>query len=89
MVARGAKIDVVGLQMHLFGSQPALDLAAGKTINHNSTSWAPADVIRYLEELDTLKRPIHLSEITIPAPGADEHANAIQADETADRLFLS
>jgi len=91
LIARGAKIDVVGLQMHLFGSQPALDLAAGKTINHNNTSWAPADVIRYLEELDTLKRPIHLSEITIPAPGADARANAIQAELARDmyRLWFS
>ena len=41
--------------------------------------WKPEDQIAYLEELDTLKRPIHLSEITIPAPGADARANAIQA----------
>ena len=91
LIARGAKIDVVGLQMHLFGSQPALDLAAGKTINHNNTSWAPADVIRYLEELDTLKRPIHLSEITIPAPGDSADAQAMQAELTRDmyRLWFS
>lgn len=91
LIARGAKIDVVGLQMHLFGSQPVLDLAAGKKINHNNTSWAPADVIRYLEELDTLGRPIHLSEITIPAPGEDARANAMQAELTRDmyRLWFS
>ncbi len=41
--------------------------------------WKPQDQIAYLEELDTLKRPIHLSEITIPAPGEDARANAIQA----------
>ncbi len=50
LIARGAKIDVVGLQMHLLVLQPVLDLAAGKD-RHNNTSWAPADVIRYLEEL--------------------------------------
>jgi GH35 family endo-1,4-beta-xylanase len=76
---RGAKIDVVGLQMHLFNDKVCLDLAAGKKINHNNTSWDPLDVIQYLKELDALERPIHLSEITIPAPGEDYKANQIQA----------
>lgn len=91
LITRGAKIDVVGLQMHIFGSQPCLDIAAGKRVLPNGTSWQPKDVIAYLEALDTLKRPIHLSEITIPAPGTDARANAIQAVLTRDmyRLWFS
>jgi len=91
LIARGAKIDVVGLQMHIFGSQPCLDIAAGKTVFPNGTSWRPLDVIKCLEELDTLKRPIHLSEITIPAPGDGADAGAIQAELTRDmyRLWFS
>lgn len=79
LIERGTKIDVVGLQMHLFNDKVCLDLADGKKINHNNTSWDPLDVIQYLKELDALERPIHLSEITIPAPGEDYKANQIQA----------
>jgi len=79
LIERGAKIDVVGLQMHLFNDKVCLDLADGNKINHNNTSWDPLDVIQYLKELDALERPIHLSEITIPAPGEDYKANQIQA----------
>jgi len=91
LIGRGAKIDVVGLQMHIFGSQPCLDIAAGKTVFPNGTSWKPLDVIRYLETLDALKRPIHLSEITIPAPGDSADAQAMQAELTRDmyRLWFS
>ena len=91
LIERGAKIDIVGLQMHIFGSQPMLDVAAGKSVFPNGTSWKPRDVEAYLRELDTLKRPIHLSEITIPAPGTDALSEAMQAQVTRDmyRLWFS
>lgn len=79
LIARGARIDVVGLQMHIFDSQSCLDIAEGKTVFPNGTSWKPLDVIGYLQELSALGRPIHLSEITIPAPGDDARAREIQA----------
>ena len=79
LIDRGAKIDIVGLQMHIFDSQSCLDIAEGKTVFPNNTSWKPQDVINYLEKLDSLGRPIHLSEITIPSPGAEPKDNEIQA----------
>ncbi len=91
LMDRGAKIDVVGLQMHIFSTKSCLDIAAGKRVFPNNTSWMPLDVIGYLEELDTFKRPIHLSEITIPAPGNTAEAYAIQAEMTRNmyRLWFS
>ncbi|MDP3849519.1 MAG: endo-1,4-beta-xylanase [Luteolibacter sp.] len=91
LIARGAKIDVVGLQMHIFNPPECLDIAAGKDAFPNGTSWKPLDVIRDLEELDTLKRPIHLSEVTIPSPGESGKALAIQAGLARDmyRLWFS
>ena len=88
LMERGAKIDVVGLQMHVFGSEPILKIAAGEDCLPNGTSWKPRDEERYLRELDLLGRPIHLSEITIPAPGTDARAQAIQAQVTYDQYRL-
>ena len=91
LIARGAKIDIVGLQMHIFDSQSCLDIAEGKTVFPNNTSWKPQDVISYLKTLDSLDRPIHLSEITIPSPGAEPKDNEIQAVITRNmyRLWFS
>lgn len=91
LIQRGAKIDVIGLQMHIFGSQPMLEIMDGQDILTNGTSWHPRKVEKYLEELDQFQRPIHLSEITIPAPGDDERANALQARLARDmyRLWFS
>lgn len=91
LIDRGAKIDVVGLQMHIFGSAPMEKIARGEDCITNGTSWKPRDVEAYLRELDLLGRPIHLSEITIPAPGNDARALAIQARVTRDmyRLWFS
>jgi GH35 family endo-1,4-beta-xylanase len=79
LIDRGAKIDILGLQMHIFYLNEAVEVAQGKEVYPNGTSWKPQDVIGYLEELDRLERPIHLSEITIPAPGKDSLSNKIQA----------
>ena len=67
MIDRGSKVDVVGIQMHIFGENQARDIGEGKPCIANGTSWAPEDQIEMLAKLDSLGRPIHLSEITIPA----------------------
>lgn len=67
MIERGAKVDVVGIQMHIFRAKQAKDIGEGKPCIANGTSWAPEDQIEMLKKLDTLGRPLHLSEITIPA----------------------
>src|SRR3546814_4163303 len=66
LLQRGCEIDVMGSQMHLFNPQQCLDIAAGKPIESPEKVW---------EKMATLSEaglPIHLSEITITAPGDDE-----------------
>lgn len=73
LLSRGAKIDIVGAQMHLFKPQNCLDIAAG------SYRQSPAMVRDWMQRLAGTGRPIHLSEITITSPGDDTHGRAIQA----------
>ncbi|MBQ3350948.1 MAG: endo-1,4-beta-xylanase [Thermoguttaceae bacterium] len=73
LVAHGAKIDIVGSQMHLFRPQQTLDIAAGAEIQ------TPTKVLNTMKILATTGRPIHLSEITITAPNDDANGRAIQA----------
>lgn len=71
---RGCKIDVMGAQMHLFNPQTCLDIADGK-----SEIQSPESVRATFETLAKANLPIHLSEITITAPGNDERGQSIQA----------
>ncbi|MBQ7190641.1 MAG: endo-1,4-beta-xylanase [Kiritimatiellae bacterium] len=91
LLKRGAKIDVVGIQMHIFTKQAAAQIARGEKVTPNNTSWNPADQIQMLKQLDTLGRPIHLSEITIPAPEENARGEDIQARLLRDnyRLWFS
>ena len=77
LAAEGAKIDVVGCQMHIFSTNDCMRLALGAT----NVNWVGTpDVIR--DRLDTMAktgRPIHISEITITSPGADDRSRMIQA----------
>lgn len=72
--ARGCKIDIMGAQMHLFNPQSCLDIAAGI-----SDTESPKLVYEKFDRLGKAGLPIHLSEITITAPGNDERGQAIQA----------
>ena len=76
LIHRGCRIDVVGSQMHLFNPQQCLDLAEGKTEGGLPT---PEHVQKVMSTLSKTKLPIHLSEITITAPGNDERGQMIQA----------
>ncbi len=73
LLSRGARIDVVGSQMHLFDPQQCLDIAEGKDIQTPDSIWT------IMNRLSTPGLPIHLSEITITAPGDTEHGRLIQA----------
>ena len=70
---RGCKIDIMGVQMHLFNPKESLSIAVGKGPQN------PDEVRRYLELLSEPGLPLHLSEITITAPGTDERSRMIQA----------
>ena len=91
LIDRGAKIDVVGIQMHIFRAHLARKIALGEPCIANGTSWAPGDQIKMLKKLDTLNRPIHLSEITIPAFEDTPEGWAQQAKIARDnyRLWFS
>ncbi|MCF0234559.1 MAG: endo-1,4-beta-xylanase [Thermoguttaceae bacterium] len=73
LCARGARIDNVGVQMHLFNPADTLGIADGKAIQ------TPDVQKTRLEAADKTGLPLFLSEITITAPGDDERGRAIQA----------
>ena len=83
---RGCKIDIMGAQMHLFDPQICLDIADG-----TSDRQSPKSVYETFDRLGKAGLPIHLSEITITAPGNDERGQAIQAVITRNlyRLWFS
>ena len=85
LMRRGAKIDIVGSQMHLFDPQQCLDIAAGKEIQTPNYVW------ELMKRLSKPGLPIHLSEITITSPGDDERGRKIQAIITQNlyRLWFS
>lgn len=74
LLSRGCRIDIMGAQMHLFNPQICLDIADGK-----SDAQSPAHVRETMERIGKPGLPIHLSEITITAPGNDERGQIIQA----------
>ena len=73
LVNEGCRIDVVGIQMHLFNPADTLKIAQGAKIQ------TPEEQEQRLGAASKGGRPLHLSEITITAPGDDETGRAIQA----------
>jgi len=73
LMAKGCRIDIMGSQMHLFNPQQCLDIAAGKPIESPQQVWDKMNII------SKAGLPIHLSEITITAPGDNEQGREIQA----------
>ncbi|MBQ9725996.1 MAG: endo-1,4-beta-xylanase [Kiritimatiellae bacterium] len=74
MLARGDKIDLQGMQMHLFDPDQCEEIAAGSELR------SPAQVRAQIAAAHARPGlPIHLSEITIPAPGGDARGEEIQA----------
>ncbi len=74
LLERGCKIDIMGAQMHLFNPQQCLDIADGV-----SDSQSPENVRETMQRISKPGLPLHLSEITITAPGDDERGRMIQA----------
>ena len=85
LISKGCKVDVMGSQMHLFNPQQCLDIAAGKEIQTPTHIWG------WEKRLSQAGLPIHLSEITITAPGNDEYGRKVQAIITQNlyRLWFS
>ncbi|MBR4994858.1 MAG: endo-1,4-beta-xylanase [Alistipes sp.] len=73
LLERGCKIDIAGMQMHLFNPKQCVDIANGAQIQ------TPSQVRSTIGRLCTLGLPLHLSEITITSPSNDEKGFMIQA----------
>ena len=73
LLKRGCKIDIMGMQMHLFNPKQCVDIAEGKSIQ------TPEQIRGYIESLKELALPLHLSEITIAAPSTDQRGYMMQA----------
>ena len=75
--AEGARIDVVGMQMHLFNTNDCMRLAKGET----NINWVgtPKTMQEKMDTMAKTGKPIHISEITITSPGADDRSRQIQA----------
>ena len=73
----GAKIDIVGCQMHIFNTNDCRRLADGAT----DVNWVgtPATIESRLDMMAKTGKPIHVSEVTITSPGADDRSRMIQA----------
>ena len=85
LIVEGARVDVVGCQMHVFNTNFISRLAAGD-VNGLSCAgiqpWTPESIRAGLDMMAGAGRPLHVSEITIPAPGADAKSRMIQAIAT-------
>lgn len=74
---QGAKIDIVGCQMHIFNTNDCARLAQGET----NINWVgtPRTIQDRLDMMAKTGKPIHVSEITITSPGSDARSRMIQA----------
>ena len=71
------------------GTTPqARKIAAGEPCIANGTRWDPESQFQMLWMFDTLKRPIHISEITIPAPDDTPEGEEVQARMIHDNYRL-
>ena len=71
-----------------------MKVAAGEEVRPNWVSWAVADQIAMLKRYDEIGLPVHISEITVPAPVTKlprDEAEALQARVLRDnyRLWFS
>ena len=73
LLERGCKIDVMGIQMHLFKLDYGTKIANGEKIQ------TPAQVRKYIGWASETGLPLHISEITITPPTQDEKGLMIQA----------
>lgn len=74
MLSRGCKVDVIGVQMHIFDPKRATAMADGETTIHS-----PEYIHQWYDALALLDLPMHLSEITIPSVDSSERGLMIQA----------
>ena len=79
LLANGARIDVVGSQMHLFNPAESVKIARGEFTKEVHVKTHPASIGQVFKTLSRADRPIHLSEITITAPDNSPRGQMVQA----------
>ncbi len=87
----GVSIDKVGIQHHCFsGARATTDEAYEKEISDgvNSEMFCPSKILRGLDILSELGRPLEITEITVPTFGESVEDEALQA-ELLDVLYTT
>jgi GH35 family endo-1,4-beta-xylanase len=79
LTAHGARIDVVGSQMHLFNPAESVKIARGEFTDETFRKTHPDGIRRTFQTLAQAGRPIHLSEITVTAPDNSARGQMVQA----------
>ncbi len=77
LLARGARIDAIGLQFHFFGAEDHPMARDGK-------AFTPAQIFRILDLYARLGRPLHITEITIPTLPNTPEGERLQAELARD-----
>ena len=79
--AQGARIDLVGCQMHIFNTNECMRLAMGTEKGSWNGVWvgSPATIRQRLDMMAKAGHPIHVSEVTISASGVGPRDRMIQA----------
>lgn len=73
LIDRGARVDTVGVQMHIFDPKESKRIANGADI------LTPKKLYAVLDCLQGAERPIHISEVTVSAPDDTPEGRAVQA----------
>ena len=89
LTAEGARIDLVGCQMHILKELYMQSLAAGR--KHINWVGTPKTIRERLDMMAKTGRRIHISEITIPQAGRGEKGLAVQANAVRNlyRIWFS
>lgn len=77
LMARGARVDAIGLQFHFFSESQHQDVREGRAL-------APDKVFRILDLYGRFGKPLHVTEITIPTLPATADGEQAQAEMTRD-----
>lgn len=77
LLARGARVDAIGLQFHFFSEALHRDVRNGKALT-------PEKVFRILDLYGRFGKPLHITEITIPTLPATPEGEQAQAEMTRD-----
>jgi GH35 family endo-1,4-beta-xylanase len=72
---RGARIEGIGLQFHLFGFLE-------QVLERRPALLDPAFLLQTLDQYATFDLPVHVSEITVPAAGQVDDPEQVQAELT-------